>query len=91
METFLRFYNIYICLPSLYFHWLLTLFGPMAGCNDPPYADLTDPEDAAGERPAGRGWRVRKTEPDKAGVVHRWIPNLPDHTDQVWNTRRFYL
>lgn len=55
----------------------------MAGRDDPPYADLADPADAAGERPAGRGRGVGEAESDEAGVVHRRIPNLPDHTDQV--------
>lgn len=57
----------------------------MAGCNDPPDADLTDPADAAGERPAGRCWGFGEAESDEVGVVHRRIPNLPDHIDQVWN------
>lgn len=60
----------------------------MAGCDDPPDADLSDPTDAAGERPAGRRWWVGEAEFDQFGFVHRWIPNLPDHSDQVWNTKR---
>lgn len=54
-----------------------------AGRDDSPDADLADPADAAGKRPAGRGRRVGEAESDQARVVHRRIPNLPDHTDQV--------
>lgn len=59
----------------------------MAGRDDPPDADLADPADAAGKRPAGRGRGLGEAESDEVGVVHRRIPNLPDHADQV-ETRR---
>lgn len=59
----------------------------MAGCDDPPDADLSDPEDAAGERLAGRRRWVGEAESDQVGFVHCWIPNLPDHSDQVWNAK----
>lgn len=64
-------------------HERLSLFGPITGRDDPPDADLTDPADAAGERPAGRGRGVGEAESDEAGVVYRRVPNLPDHIDQV--------
>lgn len=55
----------------------------MAGCDDPPDADLADPPDAARERPVGRGRGVGEAESDEVGVVHHRIPDLPDRTDQV--------
>lgn len=57
--------------------------GPTTGRDDPPDEDLTHPEDATRKRPAGRGGRVGEAEPDEARVIHRRIPNLPDHTEQV--------
>lgn len=67
----------------LWFYHFLSLFGPTAGRYDPPDADLADPADAAGKRPAGRGRGVGEAEPDEAGVVHCRIPDIPDHADQV--------
>lgn len=68
---------------SLSAHERLFPLGPLTGCDDPPDADLTDPADAAGERPAGRGRGVGEAESDQVGVVHRRIPDLPDHAEQV--------
>ena len=59
------------------------LFGLTTGRNDPPNEDFASPADTAGKRPAGGGWGIREAEPDEAGVVHRGISNLPDHTDEV--------